>query len=1027
MIPVLYPHGEKEFLSEGIGRLADCISCHVYEERNGIFECEFVYPIFGRHYSDIVEGTVIYCTHDETGVPQPFDVYAHSAPIDGKVTFFAQHVTYRLNRAVAMPFTASSVVEAISKISANSVVTIPFTFWTDKTTTGNFTLTEPRSIRAILGGQQGSLLDVYGTGEYEWDKFTVKLHASRGTDSGVEIRYGKNLVDITDEVDTGSSYNAVVPYWLPNSDDATIVTLPEKLIIYDGSNFVSAENATISGIVPLDLSSDFNSQPTVARLRDKAKTVLISSKAWEARQTTEVDFVALWQTEEYKDVAPLQRVRLCDTVSVFYPELGVEAIKQKVVKTDYNVLLDRYDKLELGESSYSYSQVIAEGLEDLFGDIPTTSFIESAISNATNLITGGLGGHVYLKPNADGQPEEILVMDDTDINQAVKLWRWNLGGLGYSSTGYNGTFGTAITMDGSIVADFITAGTMSANRIRAGLLTDEVGKNYWNLTNGEFSLSGYATTEYVDNEVSAEIAKTVGVLSVTKTFSGSNVVYHAHIIKNGEDVVNDYPERFFEWCKVDGTSMNETSLGIGRTWTINPEDFEYGGILVCYFRTLSDDYLAFSNGVLNFSQGRLLLSNVTTEQRAELSVFNNQIIDKISSAISDYDDALNSYKVFNKLTNNGQIQGIFMRDGKLYVNGTYIATGILADKTGKNAWNLDTGTLAMTSGSINLGAISGGGYNFSVNSNGNVNIKNGSINLGAVSGGGYRFSVDNNGALTATNATLNGSLITQSGKYMNDLKEGYMHAYYDGDYIGKVGTSLFVGDKIGMMMDIGYDCDYGGIAIQTSAGASGNIALGFYYDRNSDNFTLSRDLFSTRTFKVGTIESTDSSSDWLNLDAKKIVLKEDGTTFFTGDESSVNISSTSFTWDNYTVATQNWVSNQGYLTSVPSGYATQSWVQQQGYLTSANISFNKITDSGSNTDIELKGLRWYYDGQYGAGQVSTDIVFVAPLVINSSGQITSSRYVGIRVTNGIVRQVIRSARSSGAMDATTWSPNFTIN
>ena len=493
MIPILYEHGETEFLSEGIGRLVDCISCHVYEERNGIFECEFVYPIFGRHYSDIVEGRIIYCTHDETGTEQPFDIYAHSAPIDGKVTFYAQHITYRCNKTVAMPFTATSASEAMYKIKANAVIDIPFTFWTDKTTTGNFTLAEPRSIRAILGGQEGSLLDVYGAGEYEWDKFTVRLHASRGVDSGVEIRYGKNLVDINDEVDTGSTYNAVVPYWLPNSDDATIVTLPEKLLVYDGNEFIDASGATISGIVPLDLSSQFQSQPTVAQLRDKSKSVLKTSKAWEARQTVEVDFVALWQTEEYKCVAPLQRVRLCDTVSVFYPELGVEAVKKKVVKTDYNVLLDRYDKLELGESSYTYSQVVTEGIEGMLEDVPTTSFLEAAISNATNLITGGLGGHVYIKPNADGQPEEILIMDDPDINQAVKIWRWNLGGLGYSNTGYNGRFGTAITMDGSIVANYIATGTMEANRVRTGLLTDEVGRNYWNLDTGEFSLTGYAT------------------------------------------------------------------------------------------------------------------------------------------------------------------------------------------------------------------------------------------------------------------------------------------------------------------------------------------------------------------------------------------------------------------------------------------------------------------------------------------------------------------------------------------------------
>ena len=128
MIPVLYRNEEKEFVTNGIGRLSDCISCTVTEERNGIYECEFVYPITGDRYEDIAEGCIIYCTHDETQIPQPFEIYGHTAPIDGQVTFYAHHISYKLNKLVVMPFTASSISETFAKIKTNTATATEFDF-----------------------------------------------------------------------------------------------------------------------------------------------------------------------------------------------------------------------------------------------------------------------------------------------------------------------------------------------------------------------------------------------------------------------------------------------------------------------------------------------------------------------------------------------------------------------------------------------------------------------------------------------------------------------------------------------------------------------------------------------------------------------------------------------------------------------------------------------------------------------------------------------------------------------------------
>lgn len=459
MIPILYESTETQFTSNGLGRLVDTISATVTEERNGVYELEFEYPISGEKYELIKEGRIVAVTHDETGDVQPFILYKRTATIDGKVKFNAHHLSYRLSNIVVKPFTASGIVDAMAQIVPNSLNTNPFVFWTDKVVSSQFENEIPRSVRSLLGGERGSLLDVYGKGEYEFDKWLVRLYLNRGQDSGVTIRYGKNLSDITQEIDASNYYNAVAPYW--KGEDET-VTLPD-LVVLEGVEDIRA--------VPLDLTNEFENAPTQAELRNMAQTRLENSSGINITENIKADFVQLWQTEEYKDYAPLQRVRLCDTVTIIYEPLGVYSIQKKVIRVKWNVLLDRYDEIELGDSQVTLADLVVDMTQKITEGLPTTSMMANAIANATNKITGNKGGYVVLHSDANGTPYEFLVMDSPDINTAVNVWRWNLGGLGFSSTGYNGDFSSlALTMDGQINADFITTGLLSANRIRGGVL-----------------------------------------------------------------------------------------------------------------------------------------------------------------------------------------------------------------------------------------------------------------------------------------------------------------------------------------------------------------------------------------------------------------------------------------------------------------------------------------------------------------------------------------------------------------------------
>lgn len=481
MIPILYESNESAFTSNGVCRLVDCVSCEVTEERNGVYECEFTYPITGRNYDKIKEGMIIYTTHDESGEPQPFDIYKRSVPIDGVVTFNAAHISYRLRNYILKPFTAASIAQTFASLVANATpANCPFTFWTDKEVESEFALNVPKSVRSVLGGEEGSILDVYGTGEYEFDKFAVKLYLHRGQDTNVKIQYGKNLIDLTDETDAGNLYNAVVPYWLSSEEGAAPVMLSFPYYV-TASDF----KPQIEQVLPivLDLSANFQEEPTRAQLREKALDILEASETRKGTRTIKVDFVQLWQTEQYKDVAPLEKLSLCDTVEVIY---GDTVVAQKITTVVYDALLERYASMELGATTQTLADVLIASMERAISE-PVRRAIDknaAAIKHATEMITGNDGGYVVLRMNDDGQPMELLICDTPDYLTAQNVWRWNQNGLGFSSTGYLGPYGTAITSDGMIIGSYVKTGIISAIS----------GRSYFDLDNGSILSSAPAST-----------------------------------------------------------------------------------------------------------------------------------------------------------------------------------------------------------------------------------------------------------------------------------------------------------------------------------------------------------------------------------------------------------------------------------------------------------------------------------------------------------------------------------------------------
>lgn len=473
MIPILYREDETDFANCGIGALSEATDCTVTEERNGSFECRFRYPVEGRLYAYIKEDCIIKAKPNETSEPQLFRVYASSKPIGGIITYDAEHISYELSKNPIESAEAENETaqEAINTILSAALIPHRYTGQSD-ITTRNSTVIDRQSVRAALGGTDGSVLSVWG-GEFEFDNFTVKLHRQRGRETGIRIAYGKNLTDIRQDTNIADMFTAVYPYArytpMPEGDsteqpDEITVSLPEKILY---SQRVPA-GARIR-VCLKDFTENFSGaeEITVDQLREKAQAWMETSGFDVPTVSITVSFENLWQSPEYAQLAPLERCSLCDTVTVVFQKLNISATA-KIIKTVYDTLNEKYTSITIGSAKANFADTVNQtsaAIEQTKQEIKKQSSaievdIRKAVDEATKAITGQSGGYVVLNPPKN--PQEILIMDKPDIATALKVWRWNSGGLGYSRNGYNGPFETAITQDGEIIADFITAGTLRA-------------------------------------------------------------------------------------------------------------------------------------------------------------------------------------------------------------------------------------------------------------------------------------------------------------------------------------------------------------------------------------------------------------------------------------------------------------------------------------------------------------------------------------------------------------------------------------
>ena len=529
MIPVLYEKTSITFTNGGIGRLTDAIECIVTEERNGVYELTMQYPEGGKHEKDIQLSRIIWAKPSVYANEQPFRIYKITKALNHVFKVYAQHISYDLAYVSVMPCTGLSASDALASMRShtNGMMDL-YSTWSNVSTSSLFAVDVPGSFRSWIGGREGSILDVYG-GELEWNGFTVKLWAHRGQNRGLELRYGKNITDIKQETDIDREVPGLTPYLVTAENEC--VTIEDGTIWdYRGAGYYPerAQVMDMGAYVDEQGIREANPEETEAQIKARlvsalytAASAYLDKHVKEQAPSIEVSFVDLGSTLEYEGNASLfTQAGICDTVKVIYPALNISVTSQ-IIKTEYNVLLNRFEKLTIGKAGTNLAtKLVDNGIEastaranarinaligslnvnvdDLNDTITRTAAnLEEAIDHATDMITGQEGGYVVLDQDSSGHPTQILIMDTPDKSTATNVWRWNQNGLGFSSTGYSGTYGTAITADGKIVADYITTGTLSASRISggildasvitAGILSDAAGRNWWNMSSGAFS------------------------------------------------------------------------------------------------------------------------------------------------------------------------------------------------------------------------------------------------------------------------------------------------------------------------------------------------------------------------------------------------------------------------------------------------------------------------------------------------------------------------------------------------------------
>lgn len=461
----IYRPDETDFSRNGLGAIdKNVIDPVVSETLNGMYMFTFKYPIFAPK-GNWMKGESILKLPTPKGL-QLFRIHKEE-PSMGYTDITAYHIFYDLafNWIDDTNIVGKTGTAAGNQILGATNYLHSFEFVSDIAVSENARVVAMNGVQAFLDSSKDNTFVSRWGGEIDRDNFQIRMLREIGEDRHVTIEYRKDLLKYTSSVDWSTVVTRLKPVGFNGLE------LPEKFvesplinnypypkvgrIEYKQVKAAIGEYADDEDAIPLE--------DAYTELRRLAALEFSQAELDRPTATYTVVFAPLMETKEYKKYAALQRIYIGDTVKVKHAEEGID-LTAKVISYEYNPMTKAYTEITLGSVQQTLSGTTYKNLQSQIDDIKQVelSNLEQSIDRATGLINTAMGGHV-LKRNG-----ELLIMDTEDITTAVKIWRWNLNGLGYSGTGYAGPYRTAITNDGHFVADFIDVGLLKAEMIQAG-------------------------------------------------------------------------------------------------------------------------------------------------------------------------------------------------------------------------------------------------------------------------------------------------------------------------------------------------------------------------------------------------------------------------------------------------------------------------------------------------------------------------------------------------------------------------------
>lgn len=418
MIPILFDGNATTFNTNGIGALADCISCEALEEGKGIFVLEMKYPVTGIHYEDIKLSNIIVAKPNQLQDRQAFTIEKITKPINGIVTVYCNHISYGQSFIPIAPFNANGITATLQGIQSNALTDSPYSFTTDLSNeTSLFNLIAPTSLRRCLGGMDGSISDVFSGSsgvEFLWDNYNTFITLNRGQDNGVTLRFRKNITELDQTLSIEELVTGVLPTW--SNSDNTVNLYGE--IQY--SQYVSSYPNPRVKII--DLSNEFEEgvTPTLAMLNLAGQRYINRNNVGLPSNNIKLSFIDLSTVDApYRMLA--ETINLFDKVHVIYEPLGIE-YNAKVIKTVWDVLKNRYLEIEIGSVKNNISQTIADSI----GDISSLQLTNNKLISVTQTLDYELGefqrtissveGYVY----GDAENIGIQQMIDNSATQVTQ-------------------------------------------------------------------------------------------------------------------------------------------------------------------------------------------------------------------------------------------------------------------------------------------------------------------------------------------------------------------------------------------------------------------------------------------------------------------------------------------------------------------------------------------------------------------------------------------------------------------------------